>query len=100
MLLVPVVPAPSQTLRITLAGQDCRLAIYERQRYGLFLDLAVSDKPIITGTICLNRVRLVQSAYLGFVGDLLFSDTQGSTDPVSAQLGSRYLLAYLEASDL
>ena len=40
------------------------------------------------------------SSYLGFVGDLMFSDTQGTSDPSSPGLGTRYLLMYIEASDL
>jgi hypothetical protein len=42
----------------------------------------------------------VRSAYLGFVGDLCFFDTQGTEDPTSPGLGTRYLFVYLEAADL
>jgi hypothetical protein len=42
----------------------------------------------------------VRSLWLGFSGDLMFSDTQGSSDPSSPGLGTRYLLFYLTSDDL
>jgi len=99
MLAIPIVPVPSQVLRVTLAGQDCIIALYARST-GLFLDLAVSDVPVISGVICQHRNRIVRSAYLGFVGDLAIYDTQGSDDPLYPGLGARWVLAYVEAADL
>ena len=49
---------------------------------------------------CEDRNRIVRDLYLGFVGDLCFMDTQGTTDPVSPGLGLRYVLVYLDAFDL
>jgi hypothetical protein len=43
---------------------------------------------------------MVRETYLGFIGDLSFTDTQGTSDPVYTGLGSRFVLLYLEASDL
>lgn len=99
MLIIPISPVPAQTLNVMLAGQNCKIAIYEKTT-GVFLDLYVSDAPIMTGVICRDRVKLVREEYLGFTGDLAFCDTQGLDDPTHAGFGSRFLLVYLETADL
>ena len=43
---------------------------------------------------------IIRSAYLGFVGDLMVCDTQGSADPDCTGLGTRWLLIYVKAADL
>jgi hypothetical protein len=99
MLIVPVQPVPNQTLSILLANQLCQLTL--RTRFlGLFMDISVNDSPIVQGVICQHWNRIVRSAYLGFVGDFAFWDTQGSDDPAFSGLGTRYRLYYLERSDL
>lgn len=98
MKIIPLAAVPSQTLTVQLAGQACRINVYQKST-GLFVDLYVSDALIVGGVIALDRNRLVRSAYLGFVGDLEFADTQGLEDPVSTGLGSRFLFCYLEAGD-
>lgn len=99
MLIVPLQATPSQIVSVLLAGQDTRIAIYQ-ESFGLFMDLSVAGTPIVTGVICQNLNRIVRDLYLGFVGDFIFIDNQGATDPVFTGLGARYSLAYLEASDL
>ena len=99
MLAIPLLAVPSQTANILLGGQNCTLNVYTLST-GLFMDVLVNGLPIITGVLCVNQVRVVRDAYLGFVGDLAFSDTQGSNDPDYTGLDSRYALVYLEASDL
>lgn len=96
---IPIDAVPSQKLNVTLAEQYCTISIYTIPR-GLFLDLSVDGSPIVTGALCLNGARLMREAYLGFTGDLVFVDTQGSADPSYTGLGSRFVLFYLEASDL
>jgi hypothetical protein len=99
MLTIPLQATPAQSLSAVLGGQNCQINVYQKST-GLFLDLSVSNSPIIAATICLDRVRLVREPYLGFIGDLVFADTQGTADPVYTDLGSRFILLYLEASDL
>lgn len=99
-LIVPLQAVPNQTLTTLLANQNCRINVYQNT-FGVFFDLAIGNvDPICLGVKCENGNRLVRYAYLGLVGDFFFVDTQGDTDPVYAGLGSRYLLVYLEASDL
>lgn len=99
MLTIPLQPTPSQSLSIVLANQNCQINVYQKST-GMFLDLAVSNAALIDAVICLDRVRMVREKYLGFIGDLAFVDTQGTSDPVYSGLGARYQLIYLEASDL
>lgn len=99
MEIIPLDPVPSQTLTVSLTNQTCQIAIYQKA-YGLFCDLYVNNVLIIGGVICENLNRIVRSLYLGFQGDLMFIDNQGSSDPFWTGLGTRYSLAYLSPSDL
>jgi hypothetical protein len=99
MKTIPISATPSQKLSSVLGGQNCQLKVYQKTT-GLYVDVYVNNAPIVQGAIARDRVRIVRHAYLGFVGDLAFVDTQGTSDPISTGLGSRYSLIYLEASDL
>lgn len=99
MLGVPLTAVPSQTLNITLASQSCTLNVYQKF-YGLFMDVLVNNTPIIQGVLCENLNLIVRSLYLGFTGDFVFFDTQGTSDPYYTGLGSRYALIYLATTDL
>lgn len=115
--VVPLQPVASQRLSIALGGQNCAIKIYFKSilvplaaeiasdppPYGrvnpCFLDLYVVTaqgltQQIITGVLCQDRNRIVRDTYLGFVGDLAFIDTRGTSDPTRADLGTRYLLTY------
>lgn len=99
MQIIPLQAVPSQILQVTLAGQNAQINVYQKA-FGLFCDLYVNNALIIGGVLCENLNRIVRSAYLGFIGDLAFFDTQGESDPVYSGMGARYQLAYLEVSDL
>lgn len=99
MQIVPVQALPNQTLQIQLARQSCVLNVYQTA-YGLFMDVYIGADLIIAGVLCENLNRIVRSTYLGFVGDFIFIDNEGSDDPIYTGLGSRFSLAYLEQSDL
>lgn len=99
MKTVPLSPVPSQKPTTLLGAQNCQIKVYQKTT-GVYLDLYVNNAPIVTGVIARDRVLIVRQAYLGFVGDLSFFDTQGVADPTYDGLGARYQLVYLEASDL
>jgi len=99
MQVVPVKALPYQTLAVQLAGQACVLNIYQKT-YGLFMDLYVSGVLVVGGVLCENLTRIVRDVYLGFIGDFVFGDTQGTSDPFYTGLGTQYLLVYLEEADL
>lgn len=96
---VPLQPVPSQTLQIVLANQNCTINVYQSPA-ALFMDLLVNDSPVREGIIAQNLNRIVREAYLGFLGDFYFEDTQGSDEPTFTGLGSRFQLVYLTAADL
>jgi hypothetical protein len=99
MQIVPIQDVFSQTLTCSLTQQNCKINIYQNA-FGLFMDLYVNAVLIIGGVICEDRNRIVRDLYLGFVGDFTFIDTQGSNDPSSPGLGTRYLLCYIDPFDL
>lgn len=99
MLLVPLNTLPNQTVAIQLNGQSCTLNVYQKST-GLFMDVLVNDVLIIGGVLCENLNRIVRSAYLGFIGDFAFVDTQGSLDPYYASIGTRFYLLYFNAGEL
>lgn len=103
MKTIPISDKFSQSLSVILAGQNCIINLYQKDNPsapGLYLDLYINDALIIAGVICENLNRLIRDDYFGFIGDLFFQDTQGLSDPASPGLGSRFLLQYLESSDL
>ena len=106
MLTIPVTDTYSQTLTVQLGGQNCQINLYQKST-GFFCDLYVNNAPIITGVICQNLNRIVRDSYLGFIGDLMWVDSQGSLtipsnglDPSSPGLGTRYIFNYLTPADL
>lgn len=98
-LIVPLQAVPNQTLTVLLGNQNCRINVYQRF-FGLFLDLANGSTAITLGVLCERNNPLVRYSYLGFVGDLMFIDTQGTSDPDYTGLGSRFQLVYLAPADI
>ena len=99
MLIVPLQPLPSQVVNVTLAGQPTTVNVYEKTT-GLYMDVYVNGSLIIGGVICNNADRIVRDAYLGFIGDFIWIDVQGVSDPVYTGIGTQYFLVYLEVADL
>lgn len=104
MLSIPLQAVPSQTIAVQLGGQQCQINIYQRA-YGIFLDLStiggvVSPNTIVNGQLCENLIPIIRYLYLGFIGDFIFADTQGTSNPVYPMLGTRFLLLYLNPSEV
>jgi hypothetical protein len=98
MVIVPLRAIPSQVVNVTLGGQPCQIALYQLAT-GLYCNLYVRNVIVIGGVICHNVNRIVRDLYLGFIGDLIFVDSQGKSDPEYSGLGGRYELAYLTAAE-
>lgn len=98
-LEIPIQPVPSQTLQAVLAGQQCAMSVYVKNQC-MFFDLALSGAPVAYAIQAKNLVNLVPTGYLGFVGWLVFLDTQGSDDPEYTGLGTRWVLLYLDEADV
>ncbi len=110
MQIVPLQATPSQIVTVSLSNQTCQIKVYQKAQ-GLFMDLYVNNSLVIGGVVCEDRNRIVRSAYLGFVGDFAFIDSQAAqsadgtvigNDPTFDGLGpnGRYALAYLTPADL
>jgi hypothetical protein len=98
MQQVPLQSVPSQQVKTVLGGQNCQIAVYQKTQ-GMFVDLNVAGVDISSGVLALNGVPLCPTSYLGFVGNLLFIDTQGLDDPDYTGVGVRFQLLYLTGAE-
>jgi hypothetical protein len=98
MLQIPIQPVPSQQVKVVLASQNCQIAIYQKVQ-GLFVDLNSNGIDISVGVQGHNAVQLDPREYSGFLGNLMFIDTQGLDDPTYAGFGTRFFLIYLTAEE-
>lgn len=98
-LAVPIQAVPNQQVYVSLDGQATQINLYQTG-FGLFCDVLVNNAQIIGGVVCQNLNRIVRDLYLGFAGDLMFLDNEGSIDPYYTGLGSRYTLVYLFPDEL
>ena len=99
MITVSVLPSKSQSISVSLSGQQCNIKLVQRQSF-MYMDLTVNEVPIMQGVPCLHGNKMVRYPYLGFKGDLIFIDNDGESDPQWEGLGSRYLLYYIEENEL
>ena len=98
MQTVPLQPVPSQSTKVVLGGQNCQILVYQKPQ-GVFVDINADGVDISVGTIARDAVPLICREYAGFIGNLLFIDTQGSDDPSDEGLGDRWTLVYLTAEE-
>lgn len=98
MQQIPLQAVPAQKLQAVLGGQNCQLNVYTRSS-GLYVDLAINGAAISYSVLAQNLNPLVPTTYFGFAGNLLFVDTQGSSDPAYTGFGSRFLLIYITAAE-
>lgn len=98
MQTIPLQPVPTQATKVVLGGQNVQLLIYQK-RHGVFVDINADGTDIVVGVIARDAVPLMCRDYLGFIGNLLFVDTQGNADPSYDGLGSRFSLVYLTAEE-
>ena len=94
MNVIPLQSVPSQTFSILLAGQDCKISVFQKG-VSMYMTLIVNNTPLLSTVICRNLVKIVRYGYLGFIGNLVFIDTQGDNDPTYDGLGTRYKLIYI-----
>ncbi len=102
MLIIPLKSVPTQSLSVVLSNQVCQINL-RTTAFGLYMDLYVSNALIVAGVLCQNLNLIVRDPYLGFIGDFIFIDNQGVSDPDYTGLGlagSRFSLAYLSPTDL
>lgn len=98
MLTLTLSAEKEQTITVTLNNQACTIRLVQRES-ALYMDLSVNNVPLIQAVPCWYGGKMVRYSYLGFVGDLVFLDLQGSSDPTWDGLGTRYQLFYIEDTD-
>lgn len=98
MLTITLTAEKEQTVNVTLANQACTIRLVQRDS-GIYIDLSLNSIPILQGVPCWYGNKIVRYSYLGFIGDLVFLDTQGQSDPSWDGLGTRFLLFYLEEGE-
>lgn len=98
MQTVPLQSVPVQVTKSVLGGQNVQIYLYQKPQ-GLFVDINSDGLDIVTGVIARDAVPLVCREYVGFIGNLLFVDGQGGSDPSYEGLGARWNLVYLTAEE-
>jgi len=98
MLLIPLKPVANQTTTVMLGGQVVRVAIRQLTT-GVYLSAWLDSVQIQSSILCVDRVRMMDANYDGFVGGFMFIDSQGNESPDYTGIGSRWNLYYLEAGE-
>lgn len=99
MITVSLEAVKEQTVNIALNQQQCSIRLVQRGS-AIYMDLSVNNVPLIQGVPCLYANKMVRYSYLGFSGDLVFLDTQGTADPDYTGLGGRFKLFYMTEAEL
>lgn len=93
-LIIPLQAVPTQTLAVVLRSQAAQIEL-RQNGLNMYFSLSLNDRPIVRTRICRDRQRLLLDAgYQGFLGDFVFQDTQGASQPYYTGLGTRYILVY------
>lgn len=102
MLEIPLIATPNQDFLVTLDGQNCTIALYQRDDY-TFLDLTVGQEVIRTGAICMPMTAIIQKP-ADFKGQLYLYDSYSPPESQSladwSELGTRFKLLYAFDSEL
>ncbi len=98
MLVIPLQPVSSQTLKVVLDNQNCQITIQQKPQ-GVFVDLNADGTDIVLAALAQEVGPIVSRPYTGFRGNLMFLDTQGNADPEYIGMGTRWQLCYLGASE-
>lgn len=99
MITISLEPVKEQTVNVALNQQQCSIRLVQRES-AIYMDLSVNDVPLIQGVPCLYANKMVRYSYLGFSGDLVFLDSQGTSDPTYSGLGGRFKLFYMTEAEL
>lgn len=93
LVQVPISAVPAQMFKITLAEQTLQITLRQRAT-GLYADIWCAGTRVLSSVLCQDRTWLARNTATGLPGDLAFMDTQGTQDPQSTQLGTRYVLLW------
>jgi len=96
---LPLQVSSNQQLRATLSNQQCIIELNDTQ-FGLFFSLNVGGVNIVNSVLSYNKTLLIAAVYTGFIGNFMFNDTQGTSDPTWQGLGTQYELLYLDVDSV
>ncbi len=94
MIEITLKPLKQQKFNVILNGQQCTIRLMQRST-GMYIDLYKDSIPLLSGVKCLNGNKIVRYKYLGFSGELFFTDLSGTEDPEWSGLGERWRLWYI-----
>lgn len=66
----------------------------------IYADVTVDTSPVVTGVLCHNLDPIICRQYVGFLGNLVFVDTEGAADPEFSGIGARWQLVYMTETEL
>lgn len=98
MRAVDLQAVPAQSVKVVLGDQNVEISVYQKDQ-GLFVDVIVAGADIVRSIIARDSVPIVCRDYAGFVGNLMFIDNQGASDPDYTGLADRFSLVYLDAEE-
>lgn len=98
MMQIPLQAVPVQTVSVPLDGQSVQISL-RQQTNGLFVDVNNNGTDVNVSVLALNRNTLIRQGYRGFSGQLMFRDTQGTSDPDYTGLAGRFELIYLTEAE-
>ncbi len=98
MELIPLEAVANQEFAIVLNGQDCRMAVYERNSR-VFVDLMVAGAWIRRGMLA-QPLNIMPRGTVAFSGALMFVGANTSGDPKAAGFGTEWELYYLTEEEI
>ncbi|MDI2091692.1 phage baseplate plug family protein [Commensalibacter oyaizuii] len=96
MQLISINAVEAQQFSLSFREYSYRFRLLDRGKAGVFLDVYQGINPVLTGLLCLDRVRIIRSAYVRFPGDFMFVDQEGFDNPSYTGFNNRFLLYFLE----
>lgn len=98
MMQIPIQTDENQIVKTVLDGQNVQILLQQKPR-GIFVDVNVNGVDVSTSVMALNEVPLVSRDNHGFIGNLVFIDLEGNSDPYYTGLGDRFNLCYLTGEE-
>lgn len=102
MQILPVEATPNQEFQVVLDGQNCTIALYQRNAR-MYIDIAVDEIFVCRGVVCLPTVGVPQNNTT-FSGKIFVIDTRARPSqqgpPQWAELGTRWKFVFLNTEEL
>ena len=100
MLTIPIQSVPNQTFNVLLNNQQVTINLYMiTEDNKLYMDVELNNNIVVSCVPCQNLNRIIRNLYFEFIGDFMFYDLQGNSDPIWSGLGTRFVLNYLQAAE-